>query len=591
MLTHLLFSISALLLLLVFIITYFSYKKSSNSVRSKIYISMIYFALALTLIEIIEGFTYVYNVSIVFSLMWKLHSILMILFIAALFYYLLATIENKIDNIGDLLWDSKNIISIKNLFIVVFVAILIFAIISIKTYPMGLTMFYFYTNQSINFIVILYLVYIFYTFYIVYLKSITNSFEGNDYIIIGGTFILFILSLVIEYSYTEISVYSTLFTLVLILIYYFKENEDLLMIEELEKSQVDINNSNNNILIYLHELISNVKHPLNTFSLINNELKDCSKLSDEELSDSISNLNYVSNNLVDALNIRSMNRITQYRIDELVKSIEGSVKPNIKSKPIDFTYKIDPNIPCLLMGDSIVVHQILSGLLSNSVEHTVVGKIILEITGEKQKDYEILNITVYDSGEGIKKERFANVFNNVGGDLSLIKRYVEALNGKIYFDSYYGSGSTFQVTIPQKIIDATPISQIPITNEKLVVKDCNNKKVLIIDDEDYSIKKMTSILKKYNLESQFTKSGKDAINIIKGGGDYSLIIINDNVKDINFVEIGRLLKNLGAIMKVPQTLAITVINDGNYLNSAFDNYISKPMNLKKLNEIINKTMN
>ena len=591
MLTHLLFSISALLFLLVFIITYFSYKKSSNSVRSKIYISMIYFALALTLIEIIEGFTYVYNVSIVFSLMWKLHSIIMILFIAALFYYLLATIENKIDNIGDLLWDSKNIISIKNLFIVVFVGILVFAIISIKTYPMGLTMFYFYTNQSINFIVILYLVYLFYTFYIVYLKSITNSFEGNDYIIIGGTFMLFVLSLVIEYLYTEISVYSTLFTLVLILIYYFKENEDLIMIEELEKSQVDINNSNNNILIYLHELISNVKHPLNTFSLINKELKDCSKLTDEELSDSISNLNYVSNNLVDALNVRSMNRIVQYRIDELVKSIEGSVKPNIKSKPIEFTYKIDPNIPCLLMGDSIIIHQILSGLLSNSVEHTVVGKIILEITGEKQKDYEILNITVYDSGEGIKKEHFANVFNNVGGDLSLIKRYVEALNGKIYFDSYYGSGSTFQVTIPQKIIDATPISQVPISNEKLVVKDCNNQKVLIIDDEDYSIKKMTSILKKYNLESQFTKSGKDAINIIKGGGDYSLIIINDNVKDINFVEIGRLLKNLGAIMKVPHTLAITVINDGNYLDSAFDDYISKPINLKKLNEVINKTMN
>ena len=98
MLTHLLFSISALVFMINLIITYFSYKKNTNSVRSKIYVYMIWFALFLAIVEIVEGVTYVYNVDIIFSLMWKLHSIIMILFVALLFYYFLS-LENHFDTI------------------------------------------------------------------------------------------------------------------------------------------------------------------------------------------------------------------------------------------------------------------------------------------------------------------------------------------------------------------------------------------------------------------------------------------------------------------------------------------------------------
>ena len=115
MITHLLFSISALIFMIIFIITYFSYKKNISSIRSKIYVCMIIFALSLTIVEIIEGITYVYNSNIVFSLMCKLHSIVTILFVAALFYYYLVVIvEEKHDSFESLLWDNQNPLSIKN---------------------------------------------------------------------------------------------------------------------------------------------------------------------------------------------------------------------------------------------------------------------------------------------------------------------------------------------------------------------------------------------------------------------------------------------------------------------------------------------
>ena len=590
MLTHLLFSISALIIMLIFIITYFSYKKNASSVRSKIYVYMIYASLTLTLVEIIEGITYVYDVSIIFSLMWKIHSILMVIIIALLFYYFLATIENK-TNIEDLFWDSKKILSINNIFTIIFAIIIVLSIVYIKTYPIGLTMFYFYTNQSINYLLILYLIYVIYNFYIIYMKIKNNNFERNDNIILIGTFILFVVALVFEYFYSEISIYSTLFTLVLILIYYFKENEDLLMIEELQKTQYNLNINNDNKLNYLIELISDIENPINDFYLINKKLENCNVLSDEELQSELHSLNYISNNLVNVMNSSSLNRITKYRIDELVKDIEESLSPSIKQKQIKIVNNIDQSIPSLLLGDRLTVYRIIYNLFVNAIENTEIGKIVLTITGDKRKDIETLSIKISDTGKGIKKEDYDKVFqynDNKKCDLALTKRYVDSLGGEIFFESSFGAGSIFYAKIDQKIASEEYLSQAPLLVNEITPKDCKNKKVLIVDDKEFSTKKMVNILSKYNFTIECTNTGNETINLIKGGNEYDLILINDNIKDVEIIEFINLVRYLEKIVKIPPLIGI-VKNDTRYhQNGLFDDIILKPLSLKRLNEIIEK---
>ena len=594
MLTHLLFSISALIVMVVFMITYFSYKKSTNFIRSKIYVYMILFALFLTIIEIVEGIAYIYNISILFSLMWKLHSILIILFISGLFYYFLAITDNTINSIENLIWNYNKVFCVRNIFTIIFLITLMVSIVLIKTYPMGLTMFYFYTNQSMQYLFILYAIYFIYNFYIVYLKYTTNGFVRNDYIILIGTFILFVIALFFENEFGEISIYSTLFTLVLILIYYFKENEDLLMIEELQKQQNDLYYSSNLKLQYLHELTCDIESPLNAFNVINKNLENCANMTDEELNANLSNLNFISNNLVDILSNTSMNGFTTYRIDELVYNIEETNKPSIGDKSIKLSYSVEPTIPSLLIGDRSCIHRIISGLLVNAIESTEVGRIILGVTGERRKDYELLTIIVSDTGKGIKKEDYAKVFQinsnngNKKSDLSLIKKYVDSMNGKITFESNYGSGTIFYVTIAQKIADERPISQIPFISNDVSPIDLNNKKVLLVDGEEYSSKKLTTILGKYNLNVECIDSGRLALNKVKDGGEYDLIIINDNIKDVGIEEVGQLFKYLGKIVKVPPLVALIVNENRVYLNNSYEEYVLKPINIKKLDDVIKR---
>ena len=592
MLTHLLFSISALVFMIILIITYFSYKKNTNSVRSKIYVYMIWFALLLTFVEIIEGITYVYDIEIVFSLMWKLHSIIMILFIAFLFYYFLS-LENHYDSIEEAFWDSKSFFTIKNLFSIIFVIIIVSSIIFVKTYPMGLTMFYFYTGQSINFLLVLYATYIMYTFYILYLKARKSNFETNDYIVLFGTFFLFIIALIFEYKYAEISIYSTLFTLVLILIYYFKENEDLLIIEELQAEQKKLHLNNDAKINYLNEMIGDLEIPLHTFCSINQKLENCDKLTNEEIKEYLVGLNCVSNNLLNVLNHNDKNRFLKYRVDEMVYNIQETIKPYIKQKNIEFIYNIDKSIPCELMGDYVSIQRIIMGLLINAIQYTEVGKISLSVTGERIKNGELLKIKVSDTGIGIKKEDFGKVFTTQYSDcsdvcnLSLTKKFVDLLHGEIHFDSYYGAGSTFYVNIPQSIANELSLLQVPIVRDGIEVKDCNNKKVLLIDNEEYSSKQFANILKKYHLDVKCVGDGSEAINTIKCDDSYDLIIITDNIDDMDFVKTGKLLRQLSNYVKVPPIIALAVLNDSNNnLGNVFDEYLQKPLDIKKMDKII-----
>lgn len=599
MLTHLLFSISALIFMVTFMITYFSYKNNTNSVRSKVYVSMIYYTLALTLTEIIEGISYVYDINILFSLMWKLHSVFMTVFIVSLFYYYLVTIADiKVNNLEELLWDNKKLLSIRNLFTIIFTIMIVVSMVIVKTYPIGLTMFYFYTEESIKFILVLYIIYIVYNMYVLYIKSQSGTFVRNDFIVLIGTFLLFLVALVFEYFYSEISVYSTLFTLVLILIYYFKENADLLTIEELQKKQKILSSDNGMRLLYLRELVNDLDSPFNNIKELSKELENCDNLSNEEIDKKIDSLNSISNSIINVLNNQTSDRNVNYRIDRILQNIQKSIEPSLKSKPVKFVYSIDENIPSLLVGDQIKMQRIISSIVNNAVKNTDVGKIMVDINGEKQRENILLHIRIADTGNGIKAEDFNKVFvenlncNSGTCSWALAKRFVDEMKGTIRFESNYGSGTLFYISIYQKIGSETPIGQSPLKSDDIVLKDYNNKRVLILDDEDYSSKKIANIFKKYNLNADCIKNGKESINKVKTGEDYSLILVNDNIKDVNYVDLGRILSHLKGFVKVPPVVVLTSqIKDGDgkfYLTDGFDEYLTKPLSIKKLNKIIEK---
>ncbi|MDO4996750.1 MAG: HAMP domain-containing sensor histidine kinase, partial [Bacilli bacterium] len=215
--------------------------------------------------------------------------------------------------------------------------------------------------------------------------------------------------------------------------------------------------------------------PLNSIVGLSQLIRDGDNIEDMK-SDSIDiikaseDLLEIINGILD-INVLDANRLElleeAYDPHELFKEIESIAKVRIGEKPINYTTNYFNDIPNKLYGDKEKIKRIITNIISNSVKFTDNGTIMLNISSTVQNGYCVLRLSLSDTGRGIKNEDIPHVFEKfyraseyrdsdiqgTGLGLAITKGLVELFNGRISVDSMYGSGSTFTVLLPQKIVN------------------------------------------------------------------------------------------------------------------------------------------
>ena len=168
------------------------------------------------------------------------------------------------------------------------------------------------------------------------------------------------------------------------------------------------------------------------------------------------------------------------------------------------------------------------------------------------------------------------------------------MGGKITFDSEYEVGTTFSVTVDQRILGNEKIGNIDdIVNEDKHIDfmDCSNKKVLIVDDNKLNCKVVSKLLESYKLNVSVISSAHDCIYKVKSGEQYDLIFMDYLMPDMDGIEVMHVLKKLEAF-NVPPIVCLTanalVGTKETYLKEGFDDFISKPVDLIELDKVIHK---
>jgi CheY-like chemotaxis protein len=156
----------------------------------------------------------------------------------------------------------------------------------------------------------------------------------------------------------------------------------------------------------------------------------------------------------------------------------------LTEKPIRFYTNIDGHIPNNLFGDEVRLRQILLNLLSNSAKYTDRGYISLSIAVQKREEKRVwLEITVTDSGKGMKPEDVARLFGDfvqvdvkknrgiegTGLGLAITKKLCEAMGGSIGVKSEYGRGSEFKVIVPQTFDPGASFAAVEEPEKKKVL--------------------------------------------------------------------------------------------------------------------------
>ncbi len=146
-------------------------------------------------------------------------------------------------------------------------------------------------------------------------------------------------------------------------------------------------------------------------------------------------------------------------IPEMMNAITETLLGKAMEKNLALGVKIEPKLP-KLQTDKEKLREIVINLISNSIKYTEKGSINVSVSKEGGN----IRFSVADTGIGIPKEHFGKMFTrfyqvespltrvagSTGLGLSICKEFVEALGGKIWFDSILGKGSTFYVALPIK---------------------------------------------------------------------------------------------------------------------------------------------
>ena len=304
-----------------------------------------------------------------------------------------------------------------------------------------------------------------------------------------------------------------------------------------------------------------------------------------------------------------------YQLSSLINDINNMVLFKAQDKGLEFTVEVDPEIPDELEGDEVRIRQIFTNLLNNAVKYTDKGSVSLKVRFKKIETGRIhLIIVVWDTGIGIKEEDKSLLFERferfdmernstiegTGLGLPITHHLVDLLGGKIDVESEYGKGSIFTATIPQNVIDETPIGDFQ-TRLKENAPDAAPYKesfraplahILVVDDTKINIKVFVNLLKNTKIKVDTAESGAEAVEMA-AKTKYDIIFMDQRMPEMDGTEAFRRIRatedGLSRDVPVICLTADAVIGaKERYLSEGFTDYITKPIDSFALERMIIK---
>jgi len=312
----------------------------------------------------------------------------------------------------------------------------------------------------------------------------------------------------------------------------------------------------------------------------------------------------------------------EYFTASLINDVVTVVITRLGEKPVKFHLDIEDDMPERLFGDDLRVKQILINLLTNAVKYTREGSVDLIIRCAREGKTVWMDITVSDTGIGVREQDLKNLFKDyiqvdartnrniegTGLGLPITKKLVEMMNGEISAESEYGQGTTFRVRLKQDFVDTAILGPDAakklrsfqyaedkrIANKKILRLDLSYARVLVVDDVLTNLDVTAGLLRKYRMQVDCLDNGPAAIERVKSGTPvYNAIFMDHMMPDMDGIETADHIRALGTeyAKKIPIiALTANAIHGTDQLFYAhdFQAYITKPIDMAELDLVIRK---
>ena len=424
------------------------------------------------------------------------------------------------------------------------------------------------------------------------------------------------ISIQIQKKSPDIVITDCVETIICLLMYFTIENPDVRLVELEKQAKENAIMASRAKSEFLSSMSHELRTPLNAIVGLSEDVESFKEEVPLDVREDSADIINASNTLLELIGgILDLSKIESGKLEivesdydpkEEMESLIKIQRTKVAEKPLEFKTEIDPNIPDVLFGDRLRIKQILNNLISNAIKYTEKGHIDFSASWDKASGS--LVIKVADTGRGIKEEDMDKLFakferlqvekvssvQGTGLGLSITKDLIELMGGTITVQSEYGKGSTFNVIIPQKIGSREALEKAKEEQENSVPKNLNysGMSILIVDDNPLNIKVLRKAIKSYNFIVDEGSNGQDAINKIKSGNKYNIIMMDILMPIMGGAEAIANLNQIAGFNTPVVALTADAMTGAKekYMGMGFDGYLAKPfsrdMIAKKLYEIL-----
>lgn len=381
---------------------------------------------------------------------------------------------------------------------------------------------------------------------------------------------------------------------------------------EYEKAKDEAERANEAKSLFLSNMSHEIRTPINAVLGMNEMiLRECA---DEQILSYAENIRSSGKTLLFLINdILDMSKIesgkmeiipVEYEPASVMMDLWNVIFLRAQEKDLSVRFSLDESLPKMLFGDDVRIKQIVTNLLTNAVKYTPQGGVELHAAYERRGEGQILLIiSVKDTGMGIKKEDMGKLFESfqrldeeknrniegTGLGMNITMSLLKLMDGEMKVESEYGKGSTFTVTIPQRIVCDEPTGDFEsIKNRqeqgrkaKGQIFEAPEARVLVVDDNAMNLTVFTSLLKRTRMNITTASSGKDCLALVKKE-PYHIIFMDHMMPEMDGIET---LHEIQKMTDHPNKETPVIVLTANavagareaYLKEGFVDFLTKPI--------------
>ena len=288
----------------------------------------------------------------------------------------------------------------------------------------------------------------------------------------------------------------------------------------------------------------------------------------------------------------------------MARSIVALYAESAQKNNVRVAAEVTPDLPQLLVGDSIRLRQVLSNLVSNGIKFTRDGSVTLAVSHASSQPVDgrqRVRFAVADTGIGIEPEVLARLFQpftqgdgsitrkygGTGLGLAICKRLVELMGGHIGVDSQVGQGSTFWFEVDLGVGSVAAVQAAPARPFAPGAALPIDTRVLVVEDNEINRRFAEALLRKLGCISHTVTNGREALEALEAG-DYDVVLMDCMMPEMDGYEATLRLRAREQATAAPRMPVIALTASASNadldkcLAAGMDDYLSKPYTVDAL---------